>query len=132
MIDRPNASQLLQAMAETLSEHVVPSAQGSAKHAARVVANLCRVLERELALGPETTEAAQQDLAELMSRDGTLGELLADLDERLRTEQALQPSKAGDSQKTPDGITPFESRAHEILLADVRRRLAINKPGYDA
>ena len=53
-VDRPTAAELLDIIAETLSETVVPATEPHARHQARVAANLCRILQRELAgdLGP--------------------------------------------------------------------------------
>lgn len=50
-MDRPTASELLEIVAETLSETVVPATAPHAQHQARVAANLCRILGRELAAG---------------------------------------------------------------------------------
>ena len=47
-MDRPTAVELLEIMASTMSEMVVPATAPHARHQARVVANLCRVLGREL------------------------------------------------------------------------------------
>ena len=55
--DRPTASELLEIMAETLSDVVVPATAPHAQHQARVAANLCRILGRELAVGPATNTA---------------------------------------------------------------------------
>lgn len=53
--DRPTAVELLDIMAETLQETVVPATAPHAQHQARVVANLCRILQRELAAEPVAT-----------------------------------------------------------------------------
>lgn len=50
-MDRPTAAELLEIVAETLSETVVPATESHAQHQARVAANLCRILGRELAAG---------------------------------------------------------------------------------
>ena len=50
--DRPTAVELLEIMAATLTETVVPATAPSAQHQARVVANLCRILGRELSAAP--------------------------------------------------------------------------------
>lgn len=111
MIDRPDPGALLAAMAATLRSQVVPALDGSAQHSARVVANLCEMLGREaVAEGPEATVAA---LGDLLGVDGTLEELVAALDGRLR-----------------DGDEEFDRAAHEVLLADATRRLAIARPSY--
>ena len=117
MLDRPDAATLLRAMADTLASEVLPTTDGVARHSVRVIANLCRILERELGEGREAPELARSALAELLGRDGTLEELAQALDERLAA--------------NPDDLA-FEDRARRVILADVRRRLAIDKPGYDA
>ncbi|MDJ0852188.1 MAG: DUF6285 domain-containing protein [Myxococcota bacterium] len=116
MIDRPDAATLLRAMAETLSKEVLPAADGVARHSVRVIANLCRILERELADGSAGSELTRRALAELLGRDGSLAELARALDARL--------------VESPDDVA-FASRAHGVILDDVRRRLAIDKPGYE-
>ena len=115
MIDRPDAETLLVAMAEALTRDVLPATKGAATHTARVVANLCSVLAREAQLGDAARTATRGALAELLGRHDALPELVRALDERLR-----------------EGDPTFEAEAHAVLLADVRRRLAIDKPGYDA
>jgi hypothetical protein len=126
MIDRPNASRLLGAMAATLTEHVVPATDGGARHSARVVANLCRILEREFELGSDAADATRGKLAELLDHDGSLEELVAVLDQRLR-----DANDHGRDEPEKQPPSTFESRAHSVLMADVRRRIAIDKPGYD-
>lgn len=51
-MDRPTAAELLEIVAATLSETVVPATAPHARHQARVAANLCRILGRELAAPP--------------------------------------------------------------------------------
>ncbi len=108
MIDHPDPISLLEAMAKTLDEQVVPATSGGAKHQARVVANLCRIIARELATDDQPT---QRDLADLLGCDGDLETLIRELDDRLRDGTA------------PDNTLP-------VLLADARRRAEIAKPGY--
>lgn len=50
--DRPTAAELLEIVAATLSESVVPATAPHAQHQARVAANLCRILQRELESDP--------------------------------------------------------------------------------
>jgi len=92
--DRPTAVELLEIMAATMSETVVPATAPHAQHQARVVANLCRVLQRELA----AEHAAPVD---------------------------LPPSLLDVDDATADAAYPD-------VLALVRAKLAVNKPGYDA
>ena len=120
MLDRPDAATLLKAMASTLTEEVLPSTSGGTRHAVRVVANLCLILEREVTAGPSAAEETRQALAELLDRDATLPELVAELDRALRDSDLL------DSQEAKG----FDSRVREVILGDVERRLAIDRPGY--
>ena len=117
MLDRPEAATLLSAMAETLTRDVLPATQGVAQHSARVVANLCRILERELRAGSSGMERSRAALSELLGRPGNLEELARVLDRRLAAD--------------PDDDPEFDARPRAILLEDARRRLAIDRPGYD-
>ena len=83
MLDRPDAATLLKAMAATLSDEVLPSTSGGTRHAVRVVANLCLILEREVKDGPAASEQTRRALAELLGHDASLPELVADLDQVL-------------------------------------------------
>lgn len=116
MLDRPDAATLLKAMAATLSDEVMPSTSGGTRHAVRVVANLCRILEREATAGPAASEQTRQTLTALLDSDGTLPALIAELDHTLRDHDTADAS--------------FDSRVREVILADVERRLAIDRPGY--
>ena len=117
MLDRPDAATLLKAMAATLSDEVLPTTSGTARHAVRVVANLCRILEREVSAGSSASEQTRRSLAEFLDRDATLPKLVAELDRALREDDL-----GGDGR--------FDARAREVILADVERRLAIDRPGY--
>ena len=108
MIDEPDVVTLLEAMATTLSDQVVPSTSGGAQHSARVVANLCRVIARDLAADDTLTTEA---LRTLLGRDGDLDELVEALDARITA-----------------GETPDDTLA--VLLADAARRAEIAKQGY--
>ena len=134
MIDRPDAPTLLAAMARTLSEEVLPSTSGPAQHAVRVVANLCRILEREFALGSSGSEQSRRALARLLDHDASLPELVEELDARLRDEEVPGPTADDIADESEGGSAStegdFDERARRVILADVERRLAIDRPGY--
>lgn len=128
MLDRPDAAALLHAMAETLSQEILPATRGGAQHSVRVIANLCRILEREVRAGPTPAERTREALAELLDRvpgrvpdregeERGLEELARELDRRLAT--------------APAADRELETRAHAVILEDIRRRLAIDRPGYE-
>lgn len=107
MYDEPDAVTLLEAMATTLSDSVVPALSGGVQHEARVVANLCRILAREL-----SEAGADRDMfAALLGHDGQLADLAAELDALIAAGEA-----------PPDTLA--------VLLSDVTRRAEITKPGY--
>jgi Domain of unknown function (DUF6285) len=111
--DRPTAPELLQAVADLLADDVQPVLEGALQHKVRVAANLCRIVERELVLGPAAADAERHALVLLLGREGTLAELNAELAEQLRSadEASLQ-------------------RALPVLVAAVTAKLAVDKPGY--
>jgi hypothetical protein len=63
--DAPTAAQLVEAVREFLEGDVSAATEGRVRFHARVAANVCAIVERELALGPEQARAEQQRLAAL-------------------------------------------------------------------
>ena len=110
MNDTPTSDELLDAVARTLTEQVLPDTSGSTRHSVRVAASLCRLVARELA-SPDEGEV-DLALAELLGVDAG-DDLARVLDERLRADD-------------PE----FESRVADLLYTDVCQRVDIAKPGY--
>ena len=118
MQDRPTARELLETIADLLEGDVLQATQGALRHQVRVAGNLCRILERELALGAEYERREGELLADVLgeSADGReVRELTARLVDRLN---------ASDPE--------LEQRAWPALVEIVRGKLAIAKPGHDA
>jgi hypothetical protein len=122
MLDRPDAPTLLRAMASTLTDEVLPKTTGGTQHAVRVVANLCRILEREFQAGPASAEKTRESLSQLLDQDADLPLLIARLDRELSERPLGRPEDAND----------FDARALNVILADVERRLEIDRPGYSS
>ena len=110
MIDEPDAVTLLDAMAKTLDEHVVPTTTGGAQHATRVVANLCRVIARDLA----AESPGHELLLDWAGYDDHYEDLISEFD-------ALVAESTDDDER---------GRALTVLLADAAHRAEIAKPGY--
>ena len=108
MLDEPDAATLLEAMAATLTDRVMPALEGGVRHEARVVANLCRILARELAADESDRRRA---LADLLGHDHDLERLVTDLDAAIAAGRA------------PGGTL-------DTLLADAAIRAEITRPGY--
>jgi hypothetical protein len=113
--DRPTAAELLRDIADVLENEIVPALAGPAKHQARVAGNLARIVERELALGPEAEERERDLLGALAGTDDDVAELNRIVAERLR---------AGDDPA-------FARDAWAALIAITRDKLAVVKPGHD-
>ncbi len=63
--DAPTAAQLVEAVREFLEGDVAAVTEGRVRFHARVAANVCAIVERELALGPGQAEAEAARLASL-------------------------------------------------------------------
>ncbi|MDX1385279.1 MAG: DUF6285 domain-containing protein [Thermoanaerobaculia bacterium] len=116
MQDRPTAWELLDAVAELLEETLMPATEGGVRHQARVAANLCRIVQREIEGGAALEAREVELLAALLGEDRELG--AEELNRRL-CDRLL----AGDES--------LERRAWPALAEIVRGKLSIAKPGYD-
>ncbi len=110
MQDRPTAAELLNEVASFLEE-LVPTLNGPVQHQARVAANLTRIVEREVALGPAAEVREIAALSALLGHDGDLVSLNAELATRLAKNELHRESLP-------------------VLLELTRDKLAINKPGH--
>ena len=116
MHDRPDAAELLAAIANLLEQEVMPALGGGLEYRVRVAANLARILEREAKLGPATLERERVLLEGLVGPAESVLDLNARLAARLRS---------GDVDRD------FERRALEALGEIARAKLAIARPGYE-
>ena len=69
MIDRPDAAELLEALAEFLERDVRDRLAGGARFRALVGANTARILAREFELGADIARAEQARLTQLLSHE---------------------------------------------------------------
>ena len=67
--DVPTAAQLVEAVREFLEGDVSAATDGRVRFHARVAANVCAIVERELALGPAQADATAARLAALGAAD---------------------------------------------------------------
>lgn len=113
---QPDAEALLDAVAELLEDHVIDVVPADLQHRVRVAAHLCRILEREAALGSDLAADERRRLAELGFDAGDLSRTRSELARRL---------------DDPEPITREQDAAiFEALLATVNGDLSISKPGY--
>ena len=68
MLDRPDAAELLEALAAFLDEEVVPAFEGGRRFHALVAANVARILAREAREGERLAAEETSELAALLGR----------------------------------------------------------------
>ena len=84
--DRPDVVELVEAVREFLEADVMPATEGRVRFHARIAANVLRIVERELALGPTQSLDHAAALASLgMGSDADLAEAIraGQLDDRM-------------------------------------------------
>jgi hypothetical protein len=116
MHDRPDATELLAAIADTLEREVMPALSGGLEYRVRVAANLARILEREARLGPAALAREQALLEGLVGPAENVLALNTRLAARLRS---------GDVDRD------FVKRALVAPGEIARAKLAIARPGYE-
>ena len=126
MQDRPDAGELLRAIRAFIETDVAPHAEGRRRFHALVAANLCAVLERELALGEDQLVAEWGRLAELFDRAGAeppaRTALLRDA-VRVLTYDLSERIRAGEAD-----AEPFAGQVRRHLRATVVEKLRIANP----
>ena len=122
--DRPEAPELLDAVAEFLFAQVRPAVPGELRFRTLVAANLCAVVARELRAGERPL---REDLELFVSLGADSGRAEAPLPERIRAAEAdlARQLRAGE----------LDDRLEETavaLRAHVARKLEVARPGYDS
>ena len=114
-VDRPDAEELVGAVAQWLASDLAPGLEAGPRFQAMVAAQGLAIAARELALGHEH---------EALDRE-QLGALLADRRESEDVVAALATAiAAGDFDERLDAVAV-------VLGEHVKRKLAIARPGYD-
>jgi hypothetical protein len=70
MLDRPDLSELMEALSAFLSEEVVPAFDGSRRFHALVAANVARIVAREVRDGERLAALEMSELAALLGHTG--------------------------------------------------------------
>ena len=114
MSDRPDARELVEAVAAWLATELGPALEGGARFQAMVAAQGLAIAARELALGAEHAELATAAFAALVPGGGGA-------DPRRALAGAIA---AGDFDDDLPAVAA-------VLREHVRRKLAIARPGYE-
>jgi Domain of unknown function (DUF6285) len=123
--DRPDAAELLDAVAEFLFGQVRDAVPREQRFQVLVAANLCAVVAREIRAGRRPLEEDLGLFAALLDRDppDTSGQNLTAAVREAQSQLARR-LRAGEL----DGDLPEVAAA---LREHVRRKLAVARPGYD-
>jgi hypothetical protein len=123
MQDRPTAVELLEGVRRFLDDQVVPALEGTRQFHARVAANVCAIVARELQEGPALLEAEWRRLAALLAPDAprvdpppALAEAVATLNDQLAAR-----IRAGDAD---EGAFRDAVLVHLRATADEKLRIA--------
>jgi uncharacterized protein DUF6285 len=124
--DRPDAAEVLDALAEFLFSDVREWAPRERRFQVLVAANLCAILGRELRAGSEPLREDLALLRELLGAKPPAGELTdAELRDAVRAAEAelARRLRAGELDEGLD-------RTVARLAEHVRRKLDVARPGY--
>ncbi len=127
MQDRPTSIELLEAAADFVDRELVPAIEGARQFHARVVANVMRIVAREIKLEDPLVRGEVKALAQLLGRDAP----------HLHSLDDLRTAAAGMGEELTAKIRAGEAddgdRRREVL-AVVRRsvedKLRIANPRY--
>ena len=124
MQDRPNSAELLATVAAYLEDELIPALDGPLSYRSRVAANLVRILQRELSLGPASLRREHALLCGLLDIEpgATAPDALADAVLELNR-RVIAAIDAGDIA---------HARAWPALMEIARAKLSIIRPDYDA
>jgi len=116
MQDSPDPIEILEAVARTIRETVMPEVSGHAAYAARVAANAVDLVSRQIRLQPDSDKNERERLVMLLKREGSLSELNAALCDAI---------EAGT-------VSTVQADLHHHLWATTKEKLAVDQPKYAA
>jgi hypothetical protein len=127
VLDKPDAKELLEALAAFLANDVVPELRGRKRFHALVSANIARILAREAELGPGIQEREIQRLMVLLgrSRDES-GRATAAERDRLETELAQELIRRIEAGEADEGA--WAEQVFAYLKETVADKLRIDNP----
>jgi hypothetical protein len=127
MQDRPTSVELLEAAADFVESELVPAIQGARQFQARVVANVMRIVAREIQLEDPLVRNEVKALALLLGRDKPHLHSLDDLRKSAASmgEELTAKIRAGDAD---DGDWRGEVLA--VVRQSVEDKLRIANPRY--
>ena len=127
MQDRPTAVELLEAAADFVDREIVPAIEGARQFQARVVANVMRIVAREIQMEDSVVRVEVKALARLLGRDAPHLHSLDDL----RKASANMGEELSARIRTGDADSgPWRSEVLSVVRQSVEDKLRIANPRY--
>ena len=127
MQDRPTSIELLEAAADFVDRELVPTIEGARQFQARVVANVMRIVAREIKMEDPSVRSEVKALARLLGHDAPHLHSLDDLRKAAASmgDELTAKIRAGDAE---DGTWRREVLA--VVRQSVEDKLRIANPRY--
>ena len=127
MQDRPTSIELLEAAADFVDREIVPAVEGARQFQARVVANVMRIVAREIQQEDPTARIEVKSLARLLGRDAPHLHSLDDLRKASASmgEELSARIRAGDADSGS-----WRSEVLSVVRQSVENKLRIANPRY--
>ncbi len=127
MQDRPSAIELLEAAAQFVDREIVPNTEGARQFQSRVVANVMRIVAREIEMGERLMREEVDALAALLGHPRPHLHASEDVRrEAMKLNEELSAKiRAGEADQDP-----FRARVFELTRRIVEDKLKIANPRY--
>ena len=127
MQDRPTSIELLEAAADFVDREIVPAIEGARQFQARVVANVMRIVAREIQQEDPAVRTEVKALARLLGRDAPHLHSLDDLRKASASmgEELSARIRAGDSDSGS-----WRAEVLSVVRQSVEDKLRIANPRY--
>jgi alcohol dehydrogenase class IV len=127
MQDRPTSIELLEAAADFVDREIVPAIEGARQFQARVVANVMRIVAREIQQEDPAARIEVKALARLLGRDAPHLHSLDDLRKASASmgEELSARIRAGDADSGS-----WRSEVLSVVRQSVEDKLRIANPRY--
>jgi alcohol dehydrogenase class IV len=127
MQDRPTSIELLEAAADFVDREIVPAIEGARQFQARVVANVMRIVAREIQQEDPAARIEVKALARLLGRDAPHLHSLEDLRKASASmvEELSARIRAGDADSGS-----WRSEVLSVVRQSVEDKLRIANPRY--
>jgi hypothetical protein len=127
MQDRPTSIELLEAAAEFIERDIVPATEGRRQFQSRVVANVLRIVAREIAIEESQLRAEVQALANLLAKPAPVAGTVVELRDAARAlnQELAERIRAGSADHGA-----FRDRVLKVVRELVEQKLKVANPRY--